>query len=474
MTRRKVLRYWNRIRSQFSRVQLPIEHWGKEHYIPLLPNELLAALKHLARMRQATQSSDTDRSDASVASNDFVEAASEPSATHDVDLVIRKTIQPGDLDSAATCFKQLIRLKYRFHHEKLMDLYSKYDPDRDVFDRLTSLYAKESQVTSEAASVEPTSESSRKGTDRHTEIRTLFAEITDSLYHANYRRLSPQEIQSAIGAASHWGVKLRIRFSSFRRLEVYARGDILTRKNVRHWKSLFRPREIEVPIYQRLVVIFWPKDLQALSEPLDPRRVHIRMFKNVPKADIDMMLPGTQVRLNWLDRGMIGIPTLWGIFMMSSKLVKSIWVLAFLGTLKILSSTLLFFAIVIATAFYGIKSFFSYSSAKRRYLLDVTRNLYYQNLDNNLGALLRIEEEAEQQEVCEAIMAYFVLKSQATPLSSQSLDEIAERYLAEILGSPVDFDVDDAIRDLVRLDAIQFRDGGWVVRESFAMETGAP
>ena len=47
------------------------------------------------------------------------------------------------------------------------------------------------------------------------------------------------------------------------------------------------------------------------------------------------------------------------------------------------------------------------TNTKRRYMLNMTQSLYYQNLDNNAGVLLRLLEEGEQQEACEAILAYF-------------------------------------------------------------------
>ncbi len=77
--------------------------------------------------------------------------------------------------------------------------------------------------------------------------------------------------------------------------------------------------------------------------------------------------------------------------------------------MKIFASVFFVIAVVVAVIVYSIKSAFSYTSAKRRYLLNVARNLYYQNLDNNMGAMLRLLDEAEQQEACETILAYFIL-----------------------------------------------------------------
>jgi hypothetical protein len=175
------------------------------------------------------------------------------------------------------------------------------------------------------------------------------------------------------------------------------------------------------------------------------------------------MLPGSQIKLTWMDTGKIGVPTLWGLMMLASKIAKSIGLLAFFGAVKFFGSFVFVIAIVIASLFYGVKSVFSYTTAKRRYQLNITRNLYYQNLDNNLGALLRIVEESEQQESCEAILAYFVLiNSTSQHMSSEQVDREAESILHALTGIDIDFDVEDALRDLAGMGVVRMAANGWI------------
>ena len=396
--------FWPWSKWSIGRIPTPMQSWGREHFIPLKTQELIASL------------------------------------------VSRATDEGANSGDLSKLFKQLVVLvhrQYRFHHEQLVLLYHDFDPDIDE----TPM-----QVSRPLTSAE-----------RDLAARKLFSEISDSLEFANYRRLKPREIQEAINVASHWGVRLRIRFTSFRRLEVYGRGDIIAKRLKRSWYPFSPLREVDVPIYQRLVVVFRTKELQNLPELLDPDCVHVRMFKNIPKLDVDMMLPGSQVRLTWMDTGRIGVPTIWGLFLLASKLARNIWFLAMLGVLKFFSSFLLIIAIAVASLIYGIKSVFSYTTTKRRYQLSVARNLYFQNLDNNLGALLRLVDEAEQQESCEAILAYYVLsRSGAGHLSSQQIDKQAEEILLSITGIGIDFDVEDALRDLVSLGLVRMTEQGWI------------
>lgn len=346
----------------------------------------------------------------------------------------------------------LLHQQYRRRHQNLTRSYALLDPDRDV-PRLV--------IDDEEMVIEDVHETITL--DRDEAARNVFDQVADLLERANYRRLSPRQIQAAVGSASHWGVKLRVRFSMFRRLEVYARGDVISKRTRRPWYKFFLREETEVPIYQRLLVIFRVKEDQRMDENLDSNRVNLRAFKNIPKFDIDMLLPGTGVRMSWLDRGKVGIPTLWGLAVLIWKIIRNASLLAIIGVVKVFANVLLIVAVAIALIVYAIKSAFSYTSAKRRYQLNVARNLYYQNLDNNLGALLRLLDEAEQQEGCEAILGYYCLteNNPEIAITSKELDDRCEAKLKEMIGADVDFDVDDAINDLSSLGLIQAVEGGW-------------
>jgi len=402
-----------------GRIPTPVAHWGREFHLPIKPADLVGSLIEINNSCESIIDSDSGFDHPKLATLGL--------------LIVSQVHHLG-----------------RERHQDLISLYDKFDPDAD---------ANPSFVRNRAEI---------DFSERELMSRRLFSEICDSIQCANYRRLKPIEIQQALREASHWGVRLRILFSSFRRLEVYGRGDIVAKRLKRQVRNFFRLSEVDVPIYQRLVILFRPKGMQRFPELLDPDCIHIRMFKNVPKDDVDMMLPGSQVRISWADTGKIGIPTIWGVVVLVSKLAKSFWLLAVLGAFKILSSVGFLVAIVVASLFYAVKSSLSYSTTKRRYQLDVARNLYYQNLANNLGALLRLIDEAEQQEACEAILAYYVLSTSIEPyMSLEDVDSKAEALLKRIVGIEIDFDVEDALRNLAAMKIVSLNERGWT-----AIETG--
>jgi hypothetical protein len=357
--------------------------------------------------------------------------------------------------------RRTIHDDFRSLHDRITLSYRSVDPDNEELAEDTR-----SHVIRDGASDVPGSEQvTSENLSSYREDFALDESVEEMLVRANYRRLSPREIQSAMRTASFWGVRLRVQLSMFRRLRVFGRGDIIGRKSRRLWKRGFRLEEIDVPIYRRLVLVFRVKESQTFQETLHAKNLHLRMFKNIPKQDVDMLLPAAGVQISWLDKGKIGIPTAWGFAMLVMKLAKSLSLLAVLGTFRFMSSLVLLVAVAFASLFYGVRSFFSYLTAKRRHLLNVAQNLYYQNLDNNLGVLLRVLEEAEQQEICEAIVGYYVI-SNAPSLNGLSEQEIYERsvnQLMEYTGLEIDFDVKDAIRSLLQLRIIHGTDEGYLV-----------
>ncbi len=339
---------------------------------------------------------------------------------------------PADRDQFAR-FSRLLAatLHYEYHAwiEQLEELYAPFDPDTATTPLRT--------CTEE---------------ERGRLVPDLFGKLAALLERANYQRLSQAEIEQAVGAASDWGVRLQVNFDVFERLEVYARGHVLERRTRRRWQHWYRPEFIHVPLYQRLVVIFRLRAHRELRGKVDVKPVYIKLFKNIPRQDVDMLLPATRFRLTLVDRGKILLPTLSGIVIAVYKIIQGALFVAVAGLYGVLAVL----GLVGGTVGYGIKSFLGYLRTKERYQLSLTRSLYFQNLDNNAGVFYRLLDEAEEQETLEAVLAYALLSRRggSEGWTRRRLDREVEAYLQELLGAAVDFEVEDALAKLARLGCV--------------------
>ena len=335
------------------------------------------------------------------------------------------------------------RLQAIFHVEHLTSLlyleeiYDTLDPDSNIVD-LKTVSAKKREALTNA----------------------LLSQLEKLLFSAHYKRLSREELERAIEVGCQWGVQLDVNFDIYERLEIFARGYRTVKLTRRRWQRLFRLESIELPEFQRLIMAFrmspalnaGKKDkFKKNQKSLDEKFVYLKAFKNIPENDLEILLPGSKVRLTKLDRAKILLPTLSGMAFTIWKVARGVLVLS----LAFHFANILGWAILIgAIGGYVFKSVLSYLNTKNKYQFGLTESLYIKNLDNNSGVIYRILNEAEEQELCEAVLAYtFLWKCTGTDqgLTEEELDELVEEFLEETTGIDVDFEVHDGLGKLERL-----------------------
>ena len=307
----------------------------------------------------------------------------------------------------------------------------------------------------------------------------LIDQVSGLLFAAHYKRLTRKEIQRAIDTGWQWGVKLDVDFELFDRLEIFARGYRKVDVHRRRWQKCFLRETIELPEFSRLIVVFRIKenkqDQKQLSRiKLDSRFVYLKTFKDIPESDVEILLPGAKIRLTKMDRAKILFPTVSGLAITIFKISRSALLLGLaFGWNWIFGWTVL----VGGSIGYFVKSVLSYFRTKNKYQSGLTNNLYLKNLDNNLGVLYRILNEAEEQEVSETILAYAMLwkdpNFQASGARFRQLDEAVEAFIkSSVCAAPeacegghqpadVDFEVHDALGKLARLGLANVDQSGY-------------
>jgi hypothetical protein len=197
-------------------------------------------------------------------------------------------------------------------------------------------------------------------------------------------------------------------------------------------------------VYQRLVLGVKLRPSKLLGEEIDTESIYLKLFREIPKLDLEMLLPGTRPRMRWIDTAKISGSSITGIY----GLVRVALTTIFMGKVKWLMVALGAFS-------YGWQSFFGYRRTKAQYLYSLTQQLYYQNLDNNMGVFCRLIDEAEDEETKEAILAYYLLWYRAQEgWTSQSLACEIERILRQLTGEDCQFQVQEALGKLEQLGVL--------------------
>ena len=355
-----------------------------------------------------------------------------------------------------------------------------------VLDRLAAILAHEGQVRLERLKdlyhpLDPNQDLKPVPPTVSGNAGAFGKELNGLLERANFQVITQAELDHAFAAESLFSVKLHTELTDFAELTLFARGRRTREETVTSWFG-FKKKSVTVAYAERILLFvrfqdaahFAAKKPSKTPLPFTPGSTQLKLFSNVPLADLEMLFPNSEVRMKTLDKAIIGVPALIGIAGMTAKLVMVFTFLA--GVVfwagnrvglheqpaSIPSNIAEFTAILAAgiTLYLFInRQVMRYRFTKMKFLKALSDNLYFRNLDNNAGAFHRLIDEAVEEEVKEAQLSWrFLLDGPAT---AAELDARVEGWFKHRLQSTVDFEVDDALGKLGRLGLATEQGGVW-------------
>jgi hypothetical protein len=302
-------------------------------------------------------------------------------------------------------YVRLFHARLRPDLERLKRAYAPLRPDEDLLDLFTENAAQ-----------------------RAAGRETLLMELDTVLRRANYVPLTPAALDGALTKTSPHGLEVSVDLADYEVLRLYVRGRGLQRASHRHWRSGFTRLETsETPIYRRLFLVL----------SLEPAELHLKLFRDVPDTDLEMLLPNTRVRIRAFDKLRLGVTGGGGVLGESVSAVTK------------LSATLNPITACLAIAGLGGVLWRQVSSVlaqRTKYMAALKSRLYFHNLDNNQGALTHLVELAGEEECKEALLAYAFLLGE--PCDRATLDGRVEAFLLQSFGLRADYEVQDGVRKL--------------------------
>ena len=354
--------------------------------------------------------------------------------------------------------ESLLHHEFRGRLEALKDAYYPFNPDVDV----RSVH-------------EPSAAERDAAQERLVEELTALAEA------ANFERISPDDLDRAFVEESLVKVRLEADFDDFEHVVFYRRGVHTREEQVKRWFGL-RRKDVTFTNYGKVLVYVKFKDaahFEALGKkkkkaddlPFAPGSMIIKLFQDVPRADLEMLFPNARVRMRTIDKLLIGVPAVVsGIIMVVTKLVAALLpvllLLAFWfglrrepvelsqGQLVTLGAGLA------ALGGFLVRQFGKFKNRKIQFMKSLSDNLYFRNLDNDAGVFNHLLDAAEEEEVKEAVLAYHFLRTAEGALTADELDRRIEDWFARRWEAEFDFEVADGVRKLRRLRLIDDTEGG--------------
>lgn len=311
----------------------------------------------------------------------------------------------------------------------------------------------------------------RKYTDAERLVmqKRFVTAVEGLLKQANYDRIDPAAIQLIMTKDSHYGLDLHVDLEAFEELLIYTRGASTRRDEKRTFAKFFRKQEYDVPIFRRLFILFKLKDEETRIEEIRKSRnvtrkeakrivtklragvpeqvltgnIFIKAFKDMPRADIEMVFPNTRVKFRLKDKIKLGV---------TSGAGAAMGVASAAGKIALAASNP--FAAAGAAAGLGglaFRQFMGFMNQRQKYMVVMAQNLYFHALADNRGALIKLADRAAEEDVKEEFLLYSVLAKEVVHRSElHAVDVAIEHFLLATFGIDVDFDVEDALSRLIR------------------------
>ena len=369
--------------------------------------------------------------------------------------VIEMCLQDAQLTEAeAGRFRDFCRIlealfHFEFHArlEKLKACYGPFNPDADT----RRIYNH--------------SESEKKNLQKQ-----LVAEMTAVLNAANFEKITPEDLRQALGEESLFQIRLEVDFDDFEDVIFFRRGKTIKEETLVKFFGLSK-KKFQFTNYERVAIYIKFKEKSYFDDQkrkklyFEPGSTIIKLFHNVPKADLEMLFPNSKVRMKTIDKVIIGVPAaVSGIIVLVTKLGASLLlvgsVLSFwLGfqdeEVQIKQQHLIALGAGLGTlGGFLFRQINKYKNRKIKFMKALADNLYFKNLDNNAGVFYHLIDDAEEEEFKEAVLAYYFLLSARDALTKKELDHRIERWLAERWDCHIDFEIGDAVDKLNRLELI--------------------
>ncbi len=345
-----------------------------------------------------------------------------------------------------------------------------------------------------------------------------FEEMVQALEHilvaANYRELTLGELNKLMTEAAPRGLNIQVNHEKYEKILIYRRGkqSVPKKRDPRVWWKFWAPKQKEPDMeemLQRLLILIKLRSEENVEEFYDhyietageterqkERRlfkeaalgkraskkyrkgegespIFLKIFKNVPVSALETLFPDVTIQMTLVDKGMIILPLLGGLFSVVKKVIPAFLVIGTVAAAVIAGEEINWaefkdklFPILAAFSVVGVisvKVFSRYKNTKEKHQAKLMKTLYFHNLDNNAGVFNFLVHEAEEEECKEALLAYYFLLAERNgdgrSYSREELDDRIEEWIESSFGRKIDFEVRDALRKLQEKELLREDEG---------------
>ena len=247
-----------------------------------------------------------------------------PDQTSDIALPLLRFIPFRRRDIVDMCLSER-----RLSGNKLDDFRRAAELIDEYFQR--DFHALKQQLKDAYAPVDPDADTRCVEGLREAESYDLAEALSNVLNRANYEKVAEAELDAAFESESLFSIRLYVNLDDFEEVLLYTRGANERVEQVPRLLGLF-PKTVQFKNYDRVVLYIKFKD--EIDEPSTlggcrPGSTMLKLFQDVPDADLEKLFPNTRVGMRFRDKLLIGIPAMVsGAVVLTTKMGATLVLLA--------------------------------------------------------------------------------------------------------------------------------------------------
>ena len=353
----------------------------------------------------------------------------------------------GDAVQARRFLRYLDHWRRHSYGVKLLELeqaYEPFSPDTDLLQ--TRIYSAEERAAMQ---------------------KRLIGQMVELLEQCNFTRVDPSNVHFILTKDSAYGLDLQVDLDAFEEILIYYRGATTITERRRDIKRAYmRWKEVRIPVFQRLCLLFKLKPFDVRVRELMQERnidrkeaerivrqlrrllpatvasdyIYIKLFKNMPRSDVEMIFPNTKVRFRLFDKIKFGVTAGGGVGM---------GVVGTASKIAIATNPYTLAAAIAALGGVALRQATAFINQRTRYMVVLAQNLYFHAMADNRGVMTLLADRAAEEDVKEEMLLYGVLAKERVNVGDlRQVDKAIEEYLEATFDIDVNFDVDDALQRL--------------------------
>jgi hypothetical protein len=309
--------------------------------------------------------------------------------------------------------------------------------------------------------------------------KRLVAQMCELVEQGNFTKVDPSNVHFILTKDSAYGLDLQVDLGAFEEILIYYRGaTTLTERRRDIRKGYIGWKEVKRPVFQRLFLLFKLKPFDVRVEELMRERrierkeaerivrqqrgllpvtvssdyIYLKLFKNLPRSDVEMIFPNTKIRFRMFDKIKFGLTAGGGLGAGAVGTVTKI---------AVASNPYTLIAAVAGLGGIAIRQASNFINQRNRYMYVLAQNLYFHAMADNRGVMTLLADRAAEEDVKEEMLLYGVLAKERVNIADlRQVDEAIEHYLMDTFTIDVDFDVDDALGRLEAEGIVKEQPGG--------------